>query len=320
MSDQTPFVPPSGGSPVPPSAYGPPPLTPEPGPPRKKINAGVIVAIVSGAVLLVGGLVVGAVALTSVLAEALRENASQFDDDAPLDDNAALQPLVTGDEASPVAVEPLDCGGCFTDNDLADTIVDSDELAAVGLTSTLEPFTNYTAHYDSESIWFRNAWKDAEGDPEECFVTFPQAPISILESGGVADDGSIISYTGVYADDEEWSTLGQAVRIFEDDQDAVAYMAGLPALIASCEHYQSGAKETYWEADVTPAPALSLPPSVAGIGWAEVSVFDTRYYSFDLQRGNMVVRTALATGEEISEIEFRSLVEHVAEQLSEIDP
>ena len=303
MTDQTPFEPPGGAAPPPPPAFTPPgpPAPPvygpagyypgaAPPPPRKKLNPGGIVAIVVGSLVLLSGIVAGLIALTSVLTEAIRDNAPVFDSGSA---TAGGQPLVTGDEASPVAVEPMDCGGCFTDN---------------------------IAHYDSEATYYKNAWNDADGDPDECFVTFPQAPISILEPGLVADDGSVISYTGVFADKDEWSSLAQSVRLFESDQDAVDYMAGLPALISSCTRYSSGEGGDYWRADVTPAPALDLPASVAAIGWVESATYDSRYYSFDLQRGNMVVRTALFTGTEISEVEFRALVEHLAVQLEEIVP
>jgi hypothetical protein len=160
----------------------------------------------------------------------------------------------------------------------------------------------------------------AKGSPDECFVTFPQAPLSILDQPPVDDDGSLISYTGAWADKDEWSNLAQAVRLFETDEDAVTYMAGLPDVIEGCTHYQSGSGDTYWQADVTPAPALKLPPSVAAIGWVEQGDYYARYYAFDVQRGNIVIRTALSTTDEISELEFRSLVEHVALQLSEIQP
>jgi hypothetical protein len=59
---------------------------------------------------------------------------------------------------------------------------------------------------------------------------------------------------------------------------------------------------------------------VAGIGWVETTDYYSRYYSFDLQRGNIVIRTGLGTAEEISELEFRALVEHVAVQLAQITP
>jgi hypothetical protein len=290
---------------------GLPPTTP---PPKKKVKAGVVIAIVSGGVLLVGALVVGVIAATNLLTQTFRDNAPVFDD------LVAEDPLVTGEDATPVALEPMECGGCFTDNDFGATIIESGELAAVGLTSTLEPWTDYTSHFDSEATFFTKSWRDAGGDPDECFVTYPGAPISGVESDPIVDDGSIIAYTGTYGDDEQWSTLGQSVRLFADDQDAVDYMAGLSSSIAECTHYQSGERDTFWEADVTPAPALTLPPSVAGIGWVETTDYYSRYYSFDLQRGNMVIRTGLGTAEEISELEFRALVEHVAVQLAQITP
>jgi hypothetical protein len=328
MTDQTPPPPP----PAPPPFTPPGPAAPQiygqgayvpaaPPPPRKKLKPGAIVAIVAGSVVLLGGIVVGLVAVTNVLTEAIRDSAPVADggDDGDNPDSGVTEPLVTGDEASPIAVEPMKCGGCFTEDDLSSTIVDSDELDAFGL-STLDSFADYTAHYDSEATYYRNAWNDLEGDPDSCFVTFPQAPISILEPGPVVDDDSVISYTGVYADEDEWSSLGQSVRLFENDQDAVDYMGGLPALISACTRYTSGSGAEYWRADVTPAPALDLPPSVAGIGWVEQAEYDSRYYSFDLQRGNMVVRTSVFTGHEISEREFRTLIEHVAVQLAEISP
>jgi hypothetical protein len=324
MPDQTPFVPPSAPPPVlppvsgtPSAPYGPPPLiSPQtPAPKRSKgVKAAIIVAIVSGAELLVGGVVAGAIAATTFLTETLRDNVPVFDDYAGED------PLVSGDEASPVAVEPMECGGCFTEIYLESTLIDRKELVAVGLTETLEPWSPNTAHYDSEATWFKNSWHDAKGDPDECFVTYAAAPLSFLEPGVVHDDNSLISYTGSYSDSDEWSLLSQSVRLFEADQEAVDYMAVLSDSIDSCTHYQSGERDTYWQADVTPAPALNLPPSVAGIGWVELTDGYDRFYCVDLQRGNLVLRTGLYTYDEISEAEFRALIEHVAVQLAALAP
>jgi hypothetical protein len=325
MTDQTPFVPPggsppSGSPPVPPPAYGPalqygpPPQQPAPKPPRPKgVTAVIIVAIASGALLLVGIVVAGAIAATNLVTEAIGGNVPVFDEALGED------PLVTGDKASPVAVEPMECGGCFGADDLGFTIIETDELQAVGLTTMVEPWTDYTAHFDSEATFFKKSWRDATGDPDECFVTYPAAPIDILDDE-IVDDGSIIAYTGTYSDDDEWSTLGQSVRLFPSDQDAMDYMAGVAGSIDACTHYRSGERDTYWEADVTPAPALNIPSSVAAIGWVETTELYSRYYSFDLQRGNMVIRTGLGTAEEISELEFRALMEHVALQLANITP
>jgi hypothetical protein len=272
-----------------------------------------IALIVVGSVVLVGGIVAGAIALASLTRDVIVAipQVPVPDDEAP--------PLVEGDVASPYAVTPMECGGCFGEEYLESTQIDRSELLELGLNKTPQPFSDYAYDADDEAGLFKQGWREAGGAPGECFVTLPSSPISQGPEDEAKSDGSQIWYTGSFTNDGEWSSLGQSVRMFVSDQEAVDYMLDLNDRIAGCTHYTSGEGDTYWEADVTPAPALTLPASVAAVGWVESAPY-SRYYSFDVQRGNMVIRTALFTDYGITEKEFRTLVEHVAEQLGAMTP
>lgn len=273
-----------------------------------------LVGIITVSLLVLGGAAAGAVSLVTTLTAAAEE---------PIDmgflPGAEGDPLVTGDEASPLADEPMDCGGCFSDPYLQSMVIDRSELLALKLTETDYAWDPTPYAYESEATYYANSWHDSAGAPDSCYATFPSAPVAREPEGRVERDGSSIYYLGDYSDEEAWSTLSQSARLFTSDEEAVEFMTTVQSLVGGCSHYASSVSGTSWEADVTPAPALSVPSSVAAVGWVEVAPF-SRFYAFDVQRGNLVVRTTLTTADEISELEFRSLVEHVALQLESLTP
>ena len=86
-----------------------------------------------------------------------------------------------------------------------------------------------------------------------------------------------------------------------------------------CEGYEIGDAQTYWTADVSLAPALDLPETVAAAGWVEESPFG-RYYVWDLQRANIVVRTTVFTDGLITQEQADTFNETLATTLGLLKP
>ena len=96
-------------------------------------------------------------------------------------------------------------------------------------------------------------------------------------------------------------------------------MVELAELIDGCTFVATGELPNDNHAFISPAPAIAVPDSVAAAGWVRDSEFGgpfSRNYVFDLQLGNIVVRTRLVTHKEVTEVEFRAFVERFAEQLA----
>jgi len=320
------FAPPSGpplGSIPPPGAAlpGPVPLvmgplyTPPPAAPWSAGRRGILVAgIVAASLGIVGLLGGGIYALVVGVIDVVEDQTS----DLAIPD---IQPLIEGEPGSPVAVAPIECPDrCFTGADVGSTILDDSAYLEIGLPDNQEPFGTYENSSPQKEFAVTSAdWRTREGTPESCFVTYLSSPVArpLADSPGVTDD--TIHFTGGHTNADEYSWLYESVRVFSSGAAAAEHMATLDGLLAGCDGYQIGSGEDYWSAKVTRAPALEVPDSVAAVGWVEDSGF-ARYYSHDLQRGNLVVRVAVTSDGEISEAQFREFAAQVALQLESIEP
>lgn len=302
-------LPPIGSVPIPPAALAYPPDAVAP---HKKERKGLIIAVVVAvAVLLLGGIIAGILALATVIAGAIEDTPSSVVVDVP---------LATGGAGSPVAEDPLECpDSCFTSGVVGDTISSKDEFAAMGVTTNVQAWGAYadtTARAEYGVI--EDIWNEQGASPEECFVTFFDGPVAVALGDKPEGFSDRIFYTGVESDEEAYSQLAHSVRLFEDSELAVAHMADLSTLVSRCSYYESGRGNERYSADVTAFPELELPPSVAAVGWVESSP-SYRYYGLDLQRGNVVVRNTLGTFDgQVSEKQFRTYLEHLAQQLAEL--
>ena len=95
-------------------------------------------------------------------------------------------------------------------------------------------------------------------------------------------------------------------------------MSALSGLITDCTYYAYDPDVEEWKATISPAPALAVPDTVAAVGWREANALG-RYYVFDLQYANLVVRTAISTVDVISEAQYRAIVEELATHLAELE-
>ena len=295
------LLPPTG----PPMGGFPPPPPPRP----RRSYTGWIIAAVVGGVLLLGAGGYGAVLLVTAAIDQLESTpeAEQYPEWAP---------LATGGPGSPLARDPLACpSACFTDADIAATVVGEDELDAVGLS---EGQWSWGAYLDSavgqEYNMFRLQWDDTLAEPAECFPLSITSPIAAPYDKRPLAPKDAIYFVGGANDVDELDYFSQATRVFGSSAEATSHMEALAQHVLNCQHYFSEGEDYYWSSDVTSAPALTVPPSVAAVGWQEEGN-GGRFFSFDLQRGNMVVRSSLWIADEATESDFRTLMTGLAEQL-----
>jgi hypothetical protein len=229
-----------------------------------------------------------------------------------------VQSLVTGDPASPVAVAPEDCPEfCFTTASIPDTVLPDSAFEDIGLTEK-EGVGGYI--YSSLSDAFtatQGSWATDGGTPDDCFFTYYVVPMAVPIDGTPEMVHDTLQLTGTHTDRREVSILTQSIRVFETSQSAVDHMGSVRGQIEGCGSYRIDLGDD--PVAVSAAPALDVPASVAAIGWAESSE-GSRYYAYDVQRANLVVRTYLYTDGAVSEVDFRSLIEKVATTLAGLDP
>jgi hypothetical protein len=334
MTEPGPCTPPGGAVPPPNAAVPPPPLAPPTGtptfftsapsgvpslpvpPPPPRSRTWLLPVIIGGSLILAGiiaGVVVAAFQFATWVGEAPLAN-PPGDSDVP---SGTGDDLLEGDPGSPVAVDPLECTGCFILSDARNLALPDENYAAIGLPendgTTVDGLT--AKEQRNQSGW----WADDGGSPDACYFTYTDAPLSLVpgEADAVAKDDALY-YPAWHYDRDEYYVLRQGIRLFDDSAAATTHLAGLDSAIDGCPNY--ALPGTGWAAVVTPAPALTLPDSVAAYGWVEVGG-PTRYYAVELQRGNLVARLALNSDPDgPSEAEFRELVEAYAVLLGELEP
>jgi hypothetical protein len=233
------------------------------------------------------------------------------------------QPLETGAPQWPTPIKQLTCDGpCFTTEDIAATVMSDEDLDYFGLTKhdfpwgTYDPITADSAYRDAVA-----SWKGHDGRPDECIFTLGASPsvIDVTSDKGVLDE---IQYTGDHATDDLSTSIDQSVRVFPDTAAATAYLTTLQSQINACTELTVGTGANTYTAEISPAPALNLREDEASIGWVRTGDPGPRWraYIYDVQRGNLVVRTRMLTDGGYYESEFRDFVEYYAFQLDDIVP
>lgn len=272
--------------------------------------------IVGGSLTLVAlccGIVVAVVALLGFMTESYNDEAGY----APSEQD----PVLSGDPASPLAVEPTECeSNCFDYYSVDAASPSTKQLESFGLT---EDYLDFEPHNTvaSEHAYNWRSWEISNYDsPRDCFVTWPKSPITLDLGEPTEQTGRTIWFDAPHDDYGHSTTFTQTVRLFADSKSAVAHMVQLDQEIKGCSDFETWYGEYSYETIVTPAAALAVPENVAVVGWVEQA--DTEYsrqYVFDLQRGNYVVRTVLDSYEGMSEAKFRELMGIVAGYVSEMD-
>jgi hypothetical protein len=233
------------------------------------------------------------------------------------------QPLETGAPQWPTPIKQLECEGpCFTTDDIAATVMSDEDLDYFGLTKHDFPWGTYDP-ITADSA-YRNAiasWTASEGKPDECIFAVGASPsvIDLSSDKGVLDE---IQYTGDHATEDVSTSIDQSVRVFSDTASATAYLTTLQSQISACSEITVGTGVHTYSAAITPAPALNLREDETSIGWVRTGDPGQRWraYVYDMQRGNLVVRTRMLTDGSYYESEFRDFVEYYAFQLEDIVP
>ncbi|CAN5183416.1 hypothetical protein BH09ACT5_BH09ACT5_01440 [soil metagenome] len=270
-----------------------------------------------GGVLLLGGVGYIVVQLVGAAASQLAEGV--FDDGGYYPE---WEPLATGEPGSPVALDPLECPSqCLTYQQVDETAFTQDDLFALGLTVEDEGAGVGSAYAaNSELSYVVKNWERGGTSPDACFPMSLTEPLAVALGEDLESPTDRIYYVSAYSDRDQWDYEFQSARVFESTEAASNHMASLSELVAGCTHYSAGNTDGMtWEADVTPAPALTVPDGVAAVGWQEAST-NYRYYVFDLQRGNIVVRTTLFVTGSTPEKDFREAVANLALRLGGLQP
>jgi hypothetical protein len=311
------FTPPEPNRPVvssqsSPSFTYPPPLPPAPQGPRKKFPALAIVGIVVGAVLLVAALI-GAVVFVVFAARTVSQ--------ASFTSGGDLDPVIVGVPGPTSAVDPLECSdNCFGDEVFAELVADHNDLRGLGMTVNDYSFGDLLSSDTSvEYEQVLRYWNEEKVSPENCFFSYFTTPVSTPYAPRNDGNKDHIEYIQGLFSADEYSTLNTAARTFETSAAATEHMESLFAQVNSCDTYELPETEDTFasETTVTTPAGLYVPMSVAAVGWVESSEFG-RFYAFDLQRGNLVVRYTVSTDGVISESSFRSFVGAQALQISRL--
>lgn len=234
------------------------------------------------------------------------------------------QPLVSGEPGSPVAVSPLVCETqCFNNSSVGYMSVSQDGLDELGITDNTEPWGTFDP--TTAGQLFRAAkpgWESNDGSPDECFFVPGNSPLAASLASGDPESDDAVHFIGTEDSPDKSSTLDQAVRVFADSASAEAYMAEEADQISQCDVVSIGGPAERYSAEVTPAAALEVPDAVAAIGWVRTGDPGPRWraYVFDVQYGNLIVRTRLLTDGTNTEQQFRGLVEELAKNVVTTPP
>jgi hypothetical protein len=264
---------------------------------------------VAGGVILLAG-IVAAIVLVSVGVQQFVDSASQ-----PYE----FEPVQVGEPGSPVAVEPLECvDNCFGQDVFALAVTDDVSVERLGLGQTDYRLGDYgTTDPSAENDENLGYWYADEGSPGNCFFTYfgtPVVPTSTIGSNSTDP----IEHTQGSSSEDYYSTLGMAARVFSSSDAAAEHMGLLADKVNSCDHYSTNPEYEESEWEVEPASAFTVPKSVSVVGWVETSNY-TRYYTYDLQHANLVVRILLITDGSTSETAIREFVSAYSRQLAGLE-
>lgn len=220
------------------------------------------------------------------------------------------EPLVAGGSPTTEARAPLDCESeCLLMNGpllFSTDFIDHNLIAdrSLAYPSTVE--------YEHGSMI--TSFDDLGGTPAQCSFVYSVSPVTLDTLGAEATTESIQVHEP-YSDADGATYFQQSTRVFSSSADAVTYMQQLETELAACPRYSTDGSLLPAVTSVESAASLSVPDSVANLGWVELGT-DARYYAIDLQRGNVVIRSGLTSSGDMTEQEFRDLVSITAQRFA----
>ncbi|MBX3098003.1 MAG: hypothetical protein KF761_00355 [Salinibacterium sp.] len=267
------------------------------------------------AAIIVGGSVLLVALIVAVSLLAVRVGQSALLGGPPPD------AVVEGDPSSATASEPDECPDvCFTTDDIRATITSASDVVAIGLDKQTAAWGDYIRTTPIEEFdWTADAWSQDQGTPDSCFFAYYATPVVDPLAAPPVDNTDTIDVTDVHVTKDETTSYSQSVRIFGTSSEATAYMSSLEQQISGCSNYTTTFDGSDGLSTLRIATSIPVPANVAAVGWVENSGFG-RYYSFDVQRSNLVVRTYVITYNAVSEEGFRTLITDLATRVGEMVP
>jgi hypothetical protein len=225
----------------------------------------------------------------------------------------APAPLLEGDAGSPIPLVATDCDDpCFNAGHQWEAKLEASDWEALGTGVVLDPAGTYLAsnpieQYDQTVDY----WTTSGLTPDACAFAATEAPVTIsIGSRPTADDP--IYWLTSFESESGASTAIRSLRLFDTAADAQQHFGELHGLIDQCTSYGYEGVGPDWATQVTPMPALEVPPTVAAIGWTETTDGLGRYYVVETLRSNAVVRLLVWTNNAISEEAFRRVATTMA--------
>jgi hypothetical protein len=279
-------------------------------------GAWVGISIVSGIVIasLIGGVGTG-------ISNALRPPVPVFTPD-PYDyvpPTGDFSDLETGPPGPSAPVTPMEClAACFDESSAELAILGDDVFAGFGFPAFTHVWkmTGDRTTADLLVAKEREAFEWAGFPADGCFVAWSDSPV-IEPAGAEVTADFVAPLTENSSSLYSLSRVLQSVRLFPDAAAAEAYMGTLAVGLASCPGFSN---DQGYGFEVTQEPELPVPASVAAVGFVKSPQPGTRYYVFDLQRGNMVIRTVAVSDGGIDDPAFRELVQQQADVMGTLVP
>lgn len=268
--------------------------------PNPRRRSRIVLLIVVAALVVVGLIVWWVASIVTNIGEAIRFG-------APLS-----QELLEGEPGSPVAVTPMECSvACFTVESVPALLPSEAAFLEIGLTEELIPYGTYDPGTVGEL--YRGqiaAWESDDGEPDSCFFAPTNSPFAVRPDPALASNTDPIVFAGTHSDSARANVLDISMRMFPDSASASQYLSELSESIEACDEIAVGPPSDRYHATIDPEAALSLPDSIAGVGWVRTGDYGPRWraYVADLQRGNMVVRVRMLTDGTLREVDFRTWV------------
>ena len=229
--------------------------------------------------------------------------------------------IVASIAPQPVDATPTVCSDdCFDGTDIGGTLGSDADFAALGITENLYAWGQLASSTPTaEHRWSSRRWVRNAGSPEACYFTNNLSPVALPLAAEPGFSDEFIYFTGARTTEAEGDRVNQTVRIFKSSAEAERYLGDLGTQIDGCSRVTFDAGPRKGSATVSAAEPLDVPGSVATVGWVEAFDSGLRYYAFDLQRGNIVVRMTFLLESDIGEDAVRSFATAIALRVAALE-
>jgi hypothetical protein len=234
--------------------------------------------------------------------------------------------VVSGRIVASLAPQPADAAptvcsdDCFDGTDIGGTLGSDADFAALGITENLYAWGQLASSTPTaEHRWSSRRWERNAGSPEACYFTNNLSPVALPLAADPGFSDEFIYFTGARTTESNGDRVNQTVRIFTSSAEAEQYLGDLETQIDGCSRVTFDAGPRTGSATVSASAPLEVPGSVATVGWVEAFDSGLRYYAFDLQRGNIVVRMTFLLESDLAESTVRDFTTAIALKLAALE-